>query len=118
MPHGHWNLVIALLLAPPWCCAFGLEATATDATEQVPLDRLQVQELQQNSDTIGFGAFWMASNGRLTKLDASSGASSTIVLDASEGPCRDIGIGEGAVWVPDCGKGVIYKVDPLTGKLL
>ena len=26
--------------------------------------------------------------------------------------CRDIGIGEGAVWVPDCGKGVIFKVDP------
>ena len=74
---------------------------------------------QQNGDTVGFGfgAFWIASSGRLTKIDASSGASSTIVLDVSGGPCRDIGIGEGAVWVPDCGKGVIYKVDPLTDKI-
>src|SRR5215471_18189519 len=99
MSHGHWNVVLALLLVS-LCCAFGLEAAATDATEQVPLDRLHVQELQQNGSAVGFGfgAFWIASSGRLTKIDASSGTSSTMVLETGGGPCRDIGIGEGAVW--------------------
>jgi hypothetical protein len=35
-------------------------------------------------------------------------------IDGASGPYGDIAVGEGAVWVADCGSKLIYKADPNT----
>jgi streptogramin lyase len=68
--------------------------------------------------TFGFDSVWIASGGRLTRVDPSTNAFTQIQLASSGGPYRAVAIGEGAVWVPDCGNKVIYKVDPGTNRVV
>src|SRR4051794_27895042 len=112
MPCVRWRAYSAVLTTS-LAFAAGISPPALEAQEEDSLSRLSVRELPQIGEPVGFGfgSFWSASGGRLTKIPSEGDASSEIVLDTSGGgPCRDIGIGEGAVWVPDCGKGVIFKV--------
>jgi virginiamycin B lyase len=92
--------------------AFGGQAVV----EELPFESLKTQTLPKGGESAAFGfdSFWTASSGRLTRIRALDNAMSEIVLDTSGGPCRNIAFGEGSVWVPDCGKGVIYKLDPRT----
>jgi streptogramin lyase len=61
----------------------------------------------------GYGSIWIAAGERLSRINSDQ----TIIdirLDRGAGPCRNIVAGEGAVWVPDCGFGQIYRIDPQT----
>jgi len=72
------------------------------------------------SMAFGFDSLWMMSNGRLARINAAD--NSVIDINIPEGESgagladadkyRGIAIGEGAVWIPDVGNSVIYKVDP------
>jgi hypothetical protein len=94
-----------------------LAATPGRATETTSLDSLRVQaDIPRQGDFLGFGfgSLWMMSGIRLVRVDASNNSVSDIQLESAKGPYRGIGVGEGAVWVPDCGSNLIYKVDPHT----
>lgn len=74
----------------------------------------------------GFDSLWMMSNGRLARvhsadnsvidIDIPGGESGGGLADADK--YRGIAIGEGAVWIPDVGNSVIYKVDPQSNKVV
>ena len=101
-----WLLPTLLILAS--------HAHAGDlAPQKIAIGDLMVRQIDKGGEFLGFGfdALWVASAGRLTRVDAATTAITDLVLEHSGGPCRNIGIGEGAVWVPDCGSGTVYKVD-------
>ena len=116
MLHGYRDVFLAAILASHSSLAFASDA----GPEELSLSTLPTQELPHSGDHVGFGfgSLWIAAGGRLTRIHAASGDTSEIVLAQSGGPCRGVGVGEGAIWVPDCGKGVIYKVDPATNKVV
>ena len=68
----------------------------------------------------GFEALWAISERRLLRVDPLSGAVAEVELPASAtglalpelDAFRGIGIGEGAVWLPDLSSSAIHKVDP------
>src|SRR5262245_28070939 len=86
----------------------------------ISLEAGDLEEIGASGESVGIGqaAIWIASAGRLTRLDAADRTATETRLDASGGPCRNIVVDESAVWVPDCGRGIIYKVDPSTRKVL
>jgi hypothetical protein len=49
---------------------------------------------------------------------AGQGSFSEIPIEGTKGRYRGIGIGEGAVWVPDVGAEIIFKIDPTTNKVV
>jgi virginiamycin B lyase len=90
-------------------------SSAQDAPPfQSSYDELDVREIPKGGGSVGFGfnAFWVASAGRLTRIGSDGHDMAETILASSGGPCRGVAVGEGAVWVPDCGRGLIYKVDP------
>jgi virginiamycin B lyase len=78
------------------------------------------------SMAFGFGSLWMMSGGRLARVDPKDNSTIDIDIPAGEGGAllsdadkyRGIAIGEGAIWIPDVGNSVIYKVDPETNKVV
>jgi virginiamycin B lyase len=99
--------------------SFAAFAPASSSAQQAPplqssLEELHVREIPKGGGSVGFGfdAFWVASSGRLTRIGSDGHGMAETLLASNGGPCREIAVGEGAVWVPDCGRGVIYKVDP------
>jgi len=108
-----WLLPALFILASP--------AHAGDlAPQKIAIGDQTVRQIDKGGEFIGFGfdALWVASAGRLSRVDAASTAITDLLLEQSGGPCRNIAIGEGAIWVPDCGSGTVYKVDPSGNAML
>src|SRR5689334_208709 len=103
--------ILALALLGP--------ASGEDAQPQLFLHELHPLRIDKGGSVMGYGygAFWIASAGRLTRIDKVTGKMREILLRSSGEACRTIAAGEGAVWVPDCGSGTIDKVDPDGRKL-
>lgn len=65
------------------------------------------------------------SEGRLARVNAKDNSVVDLAIPKGEGGAmladidkyRGIAIGEGAVWIPDVGNSVIYKVDPETNQV-
>lgn len=92
-------------------------ASGEDAHPQVFLRDLHPLRIDKGGSVMGYGygALWIASAGRLTRIDKVTGEMREILLRSSGEACRTIAAGEGAVWVPDCGSGTVDKVEP-TGR--
>ena len=86
MPCIRWKAFSAVLTTS-LALAVGILPLTSEAQEEVPLSRLSVRELPQIGEPVGFGfgSFWAASGGRLTRIPSEGGASSEIVLDTSGG---------------------------------
>ena len=101
-----------------------LSSSGCWALEDVPLEDLTVEAefplSASYTDTteFGFGSFWATHGFELLRIDAASNLVTEIPLDGATGRQRGITVGEGAVWVPDVGKGVIFKVDPATNMVV
>jgi hypothetical protein len=52
------------------------------------------------------------------RIDASNNTVTDIHMDGASGTYRDIAVGEGSVWVGDCGSKLVYKVDPHTNAVV
>ena len=93
-----------------------MPAQATDSTApKSPVDLLTIEaEIPRRGEFMGFGfnSLWMMSGLGLARVDASNNSVVDIELDSALGVYRGIGVGEGAVWVADCGFKLMYKVDP------
>lgn len=85
------------------------------------VDSLTIEaKIGRGGDFLGFGfdSLWMMSGLRLARVDAGDNSVTDIPIEGTRGPYRGIGIGEGAVWVPDSGTQTIYKVDPSANKVV
>lgn len=71
-------------------------------------------EIPKGGDFMGFGfdSLWMMSIGSLIRVNPGDNSFIEIGIEESYGRYRGIGIGEGAVWIPDVGTDIVYKVDP------
>jgi streptogramin lyase len=90
------------------------EATESTLLDQ-SMDSLTVQaEIHRGGDFMAFGfdSLWMMSGLGLARVDASNNSVMDNQLDSALGVYRGVAVGEGAVWVPDCGGKLVYKVDP------
>ncbi|ANY84145.1 hypothetical protein BB934_38520 (plasmid) [Microvirga ossetica] len=98
------------------------------AAEELPTTNLTIQaEVPRAGDFMGFGfdSLWMMARpadptlggGPLVRVNVADNSVTDIQLN-SYGKYRAMGIGEGAVWVPASGRGLILKIDPNTNKLV
>jgi virginiamycin B lyase len=104
------TLIYACLLVP----------NAAWAEEKLSDEKLVIEaEIQRNGDFMGFGfgSLWLMSGSNLIRVDPSNNSVTEIDIDGSS-KHRMFAIGEGAVWVPDVGKGMIFKVDPNKGAVV
>src|SRR6185369_12299024 len=60
----------------------------------------------------GFGALWIMSGTRLARIEGADNRIIDIPLKGTVGRYRGIAIGENAVWVPDVGADLIFKIEP------
>jgi len=110
------------LLAATLVCWFS--TSSCSAFEDVPLEQLAVDaEFHLSAgytDTteFGFDSFWATHGPELLRIEAASNVMTKTPLDGASGRQRGVVVGEGAVWVPDVGKGVIFKVDPATNTVV
>jgi virginiamycin B lyase len=107
---------ILLMLPILW-----IDPTVSFAANEIPAEKLVVQaEIPRSGDFMGFGfdSLWMMSVGRLVRVNPADNSFIEIELEGSLGSTRGVGIGEGAVWIPDPSADMIYKVDPLTNKMV
>ena len=98
-----------------------MPAQAQDATAPESSGDLIVQaEIPRGGDFMGFGfdSLWIMSGGRLVRVDPTDNSFIDIDIGNSFGRYRGVGIGEGAVWIPDVGTDVVYKVDPTANKVV
>jgi hypothetical protein len=69
----------------------------------------------------GFDSLWIVSNGKLARIDFGDNSITDIPIDGSigSGPFgRGMAVGEGAVWVPDVDRKVVYKIGPQTKRVV
>jgi virginiamycin B lyase len=74
----------------------------------------EFQRIENTSSSIefGFGALWATHGDKLLRIDAATNSIAEIELEGGTARQRTVAVGEGAVWVPDAGKGGIFKIDP------
>jgi streptogramin lyase len=70
---------------------------------------------------VGFDSVWMMSleTKKLLRINPSDNSVTEIPILGTVGPFANAGLalGEGAVWVPDHGRSMIYKIDPKTNRV-
>jgi streptogramin lyase len=76
----------------------------------------EVERKGQNSE-FGYGALWVRTGFTVTRIDAGTYTATEISLPGASQRQRGIAVGEGAVWIGDIGKKVIFKVDPVTSEV-
>src|SRR5262245_10398921 len=85
-----------------------------------PISPFVEDTIARGGSTVGFGfrSFWIESGARLSRIDAFDDSVVDIKLGNGSGACRNLAEGEGALWVPDCGLGVIHKIDPHSNEIV
>jgi streptogramin lyase len=76
----------------------------------------EVTRKGENSE-FGYGALWVRTGFTVTRIDAETYAVTEISLPGASQRQRGIAVGEGAVWIGDIGKKVIFKVDPTSSEV-
>src|SRR5215213_278996 len=66
----------------------------------------------------GFGSLWMMGETGLVRVDPADNSVIDIAIPETSGQVRGVGVGEGAVWVPDIFVDVVFKIDPATNKVV
>jgi hypothetical protein len=78
--------------------------------------------LSGSSMDAGFDSVWMMDVGtkKLIRIHADDNSVTEIAIRGIVGPFNNAGIalGEGAVWVPDHGRSMIYKIDPKANQVV
>ena len=91
-----------------------LAAPAAPATE-VPAKPLVIEaKIPRPGDYIrcAFGSVWMMSGAKLVRVNPADNTFTDTMLKGIQGPFRGIAMGEGALWLPDVGTGMIHRFDP------
>jgi virginiamycin B lyase len=108
-------IVASLSLVPP--AARGQQASIAE----ISLDALRVQaEVPKPGSNLAFGfdSLWVVHGTAVTRVLAADNSFIDIPIEGATGRVRDLAVGEGGVWVPDVGNRTIYKIDPLSDKVV
>jgi YVTN family beta-propeller protein len=102
------------LVAAAYAC-LTLPGLAED--RQVADLRVEGQVAKQSGSSVSMAfdhdALWLAQGGKkVLRVNPHDYAIDEIVIPDASSRQREIGVGEGAVWVPDVGSGMIFKIDP------
>jgi streptogramin lyase len=100
----------AIVLAATALATSAVVATADDFAGEISL----LATIPRGGDFMGFGfdSLWMMGGSKLVRVNPSDNSFAEIPIEGAVGKYRGIAIGEGAVWVPDVGSQIIFKVDP------
>ena len=112
MKSGRSALVLMLLLLPVGAAADAGTAGfgQVDIEAQIPRGGSGL--------SFGFGSAWIMSGTSLARVNPADNSIVDIPLQGNKGSYRGIGIGEGAVWVPDIGADTLYKVNSASNAVL
>ena len=112
--HRAMSAVVALALILV-TTAVGAEETAREAHVEATIP--------QSGDVmgVGFDSLWMMSltTNKLVRINPGDNSATEIPISGVVGPFAYVGmaVGEGAIWVPDPGRSMIYKIDPGTNQV-
>ena len=103
---------VILIAALGWFAS----AAADEALREVSIEAT----IPRDGDFMGFGfdSLWMMSGRKLARINSADNSVTDIPIKGAVGGYRGIAVGEGAVWVPDVGSKMIYKVDPQTSQVV
>lgn len=93
---------------------------SANASNQPTAAKLEIQaKIARGGDYIAyaFDSAWMVSGNRLIRVNSADNGLNEIKIEGLIGPNRGIADGENAIWVPDTGSKMIFKVDPLKGQV-
>jgi streptogramin lyase len=107
-------LLFAILLSP--ASAQAQESGSPDSLKEIVVQA----KIPKHGDFMGFGfdSLWMMSSGALIRVDPADNSFTETEIKGSFGRYRGIAIGEDAVWIPDVGADIIFKVDPQSLQVL
>jgi len=108
MPVSRFALVLLIALLTPM--AWAENTKKPDALRELVTEA----KIPRGGDFMGFGfgALWIMSGTRLARIEGADNRIIDIPLKGTVGRYRGIAIGENAVWVPDVGADLIFKIDP------
>ena len=106
-----------------WIVAAAMLALGSKAYAQEDLSdeaiRIEAEYARSAMNTaFGFGSLWIANGFKVARLNAGTGEFLEIDLDGASQKQRKIAIGEGAVWVPDVGANLVFKIDPASNEVI
>jgi virginiamycin B lyase len=72
---------------------------------------------------VGFGSLWMMSGDKVVRINVGDNSTTDLPIEGARDlfgftTQRSMAVGEGAIWVPDFDRGVIYKIDPQTNHVV
>jgi DNA-binding beta-propeller fold protein YncE len=108
--------ILSILLLVP----ASLELRAQNAADPQTIKEISITaKIKRGGDFMAFGfdSLWIMSGLRLARISPADNSFIDIDLDGTIGRYRGIQVGEGAIWVPDVGADVIYRVDPQTNSV-
>jgi streptogramin lyase len=96
----------------------------TAGAEEVTRDARIEATIPQSGNVmgVGFDSVWMMNlaTNKLIRIHPDDNSVTEIPILGTVGPFANAGLalGEGAVWVPDHGRSMIYKIDPKTNRVV
>jgi len=107
--------VVMLLALASVTSASGAEETAREVRIEATIPQ------SGNVMGVGFDSLWMMSltTKKLVRINPDDNSVRDIAITGAVGPFFYAGmaVGEGAVWLPDAGRSMIYKIDPRTNQV-
>jgi streptogramin lyase len=113
--HRAMSVVVLLALA--------LVTTTVGAEETTREARVEATILKfGNVMGVGFDSLWMMSPGtnKFVRINLVDNSTTEIPISGAIGPFNHSGmaVGEGAIWLSDVGRAMIYKIDPWTNQVV
>jgi virginiamycin B lyase len=97
--------------------------TATAGAEETTREARVEATISQSGNVmgVGFDSLWMMSltTNKLVRINPGDNSATEIPIRGVVGPFAYMGmaVGEGAIWLPDPGRSMIYKIDPGTNQV-
>src|SRR5580700_3437359 len=102
-----------------------LKSIGTAAVAEVPSQEIRVEAALPQAGTVmvtGFDSVWMMSTvtNQLVRIHSGDNSVTVIPISGAVGPFWSSGmaVGEGAIWVPDIERSMIYKIDPQANQVV
>jgi hypothetical protein len=116
-----YRMIFAIILSASLLALVLVSLSAEEKTRELRVEATVPQ--YGYSMGVGFGSLWMASGGKVVRIDVGDNSTPDLLIEGVSGLIggpsgRSMAVGEGAIWGPDIDRSVIYKIDPQTNHVL
>jgi hypothetical protein len=116
-----YRMIFAIILSASLLALVLVSLSAEEKTRELRVEATVPQ--YGYSMGVGFGSLWMASGGKVVRIDVGDNLTPDLLIEGVSGLIggpsgRSMAVGEGAIWGPDIDRSVIYKIDPQTNHVL